>query len=58
MLNYWANFEFLPTLIIAMCGGILGVLFTIPLRYLNLPKEKSGQRARKITPTGSCSSGH
>ena len=32
MLNYWAKFEFLPTLIIAMCGGILGVLFTIPLR--------------------------
>ena len=32
MLNYWSSFEFLPTLIIAMCGGILGVLFTIPLR--------------------------
>ncbi len=32
MLNYWSRFEFLPTLIIAMCGGILGVLFTIPLR--------------------------
>ncbi len=32
MLNYWSGFNFAPTLIIAMCGGILGVLFTIPLR--------------------------
>ena len=32
MLRYWAGFEFLPTFAIALCGGILGVLFTIPLR--------------------------
>ena len=33
MLDYWQNgFEFLPTMAIALCGGILGVLFTIPLR--------------------------
>lgn len=32
MLQYWQGFEFLPTMAIALCGGILGVLFTIPLR--------------------------
>jgi putative OPT family oligopeptide transporter len=32
MLSYWQGFEFLPTMAIALCGGILGVLFTIPLR--------------------------
>ncbi len=32
MLQYWQKFEFLPTLAIATCGGVLGVLFTIPLR--------------------------
>lgn len=32
MLQYWQGFEFLPTMSIAMIGGILGVLFTIPLR--------------------------
>ena len=32
MLQYWQEFEFLPTMAIALCGGILGVLFTIPLR--------------------------
>ncbi len=32
MLGYWSDFEFQTTMLIAMCGGILGVLFTIPLR--------------------------
>ena len=32
MLGYWADFEFMPTMAISLCGGILGVLFTIPLR--------------------------
>ena len=32
MLQYWQNFSFLPTMAIALCGGIIGVLFTIPLR--------------------------
>ena len=32
MLQYWQGFEFLPTMAIAICGGVLGVLFTIPLR--------------------------
>ena len=32
MLQYWQNFDFLATMSIALAGGILGVLFTIPLR--------------------------
>ncbi len=32
MLRYWQGFPFLPTMAVALCGGILGVLFTIPLR--------------------------
>ena len=32
MLQYWDGFSFFPTMTIALCGGVLGVLFTIPLR--------------------------
>ena len=32
MLQYWQGFPFLQTMAVALCGGILGVLFTIPLR--------------------------
>ena len=32
MLQYWNGFPFLPTMAVALCGGVLGVLFTIPLR--------------------------
>jgi putative OPT family oligopeptide transporter len=32
MLQYWQGFEFWPTMAIALFGGTLGVLFTIPLR--------------------------
>ncbi|MGK7391296.1 MAG: OPT family oligopeptide transporter, partial [Candidatus Cyclobacteriaceae bacterium M2_1C_046] len=32
LLNYWNDFPFIDTMSIAMFGGILGVLFTIPLR--------------------------
>lgn len=32
MIGYWQGFEFWQTLFVSMCGGCLGVLFTIPLR--------------------------
>ena len=32
LLHYWNDFPFIDTMSIAMFGGILGVLFTIPLR--------------------------
>ncbi len=32
MLQYWQGFPFLATMSVALVGGILGVMFTIPLR--------------------------
>jgi len=32
LMGYWSGFEFLPMLSLAGIGGVLGVLFTIPLR--------------------------
>ena len=32
MLGFWNTFEFGPTMLLALAGGVLGVLFTIPLR--------------------------
>lgn len=32
LLGHWDSFSFWETMLIALCGGILGVLFTIPLR--------------------------
>lgn len=32
LLRYWSDFPFLDTMAIAMFGGVLGVLFTVPLR--------------------------
>lgn len=33
MLGYWQSFPFWQTTLICLSGGILGVIFTIPLRY-------------------------
>ncbi|MEO6132327.1 MAG: oligopeptide transporter, OPT family, partial [Saprospiraceae bacterium] len=32
ILGYWTKFDYWETMLIALCGGVLGVLFTIPLR--------------------------
>ncbi len=32
LMGYWSEFDYLETSLIALCGGVLGVLFTIPLR--------------------------
>ena len=32
LMGYWSEFSYLETALIALCGGVLGVLFTIPLR--------------------------
>lgn len=37
----WSKFEFWPTTLIAMCGGLLGVLFMIPLRRNLIVEDKS-----------------
>ena len=40
IMGYWKSFNYLETTLIAICGGILGVLFTIPLRKALIVKEK------------------
>jgi putative OPT family oligopeptide transporter len=37
----WTDFKFWPTTLIAMCGGLLGVLFMIPLRRNLIVEDKS-----------------
>jgi putative OPT family oligopeptide transporter len=39
MLGYWQNFHFWQTLLIALAGGLLGVVFTIPLRHALVVKS-------------------
>nr|WP_246043163.1 oligopeptide transporter, OPT family [Fodinibius saliphilus] len=40
LLRYWSDFPFLDTMAIAMFGGVLGVLFTIPLRRALIIEKK------------------
>jgi len=40
MIGYWTKFNYLETALIALCGGVLGVLFTIPLRSALIVKQK------------------
>ena len=35
LMGYWTEFNYLETTLIALCGGVLGVLFTIPLGSSN-----------------------
>ena len=39
ILHYWQHFDYWQTVIIALTGGILGVLFSIPLRRVLLADE-------------------
>ncbi|MCB0637337.1 MAG: oligopeptide transporter, OPT family [Lewinella sp.] len=32
LMGYWKEFNYLETALVALCGGVLGVLFTVPLR--------------------------
>ncbi|WP_236974728.1 OPT family oligopeptide transporter [Membranihabitans maritimus] len=40
IMGYWTDFDYLETMLIALCGGILGVFFTIPLRSALIEKQK------------------
>lgn len=40
LMGYWTDFSYLETTLIALCGGVLGVLFTIPLRSALIVKQK------------------
>ncbi|PJG82358.1 OPT family oligopeptide transporter [Caviibacterium pharyngocola] len=39
MMGYWQDFPFWQTLLICTAGGILGVIFTIPLRHVMVVKS-------------------
>ena len=40
LMGYWSGFSYLETALIALAGGVLGVLFTIPLRSALIVKQK------------------
>jgi len=57
LIGYWDDFDFWNVFIITSIGGILGVLFTIPIRNAFIVKEKlqfpEGVATAKILETGS-----
>ena len=40
LLGHWTTFNYWETMLIALCGGVLGVLFTIPLRNALIVQQK------------------
>ena len=56
IMGYWESFNYLETTLIATCGGVLGVLFTIPLRKALIVKEKlafpEGVATAEVLKTG------
>lgn len=56
IMGYWEEFNYFETAIIALCGGVLGVLFTIPLRNALIVKEKlkfpEGVATAEVLKTG------
>ena len=57
MAGYWAGFPFWQTTLLCTAGGILGVIFTIPLRYAMVVKSDlpypEGVAAAEILKVGS-----
>lgn len=56
IMGYWEEFNYLETTLISICGGVLGVLFTIPLRSALIVKEKlmfpEGVATAEVLKTG------
>lgn len=56
LMGYWTEFNYLETVLIALCGGILGVLFTVPLRSALIVKQKlqfpEGVATAEVLKTG------
>ncbi|MDF9797336.1 putative OPT family oligopeptide transporter [Catalinimonas alkaloidigena] len=56
IMGYWDEFNYWETTLIAMTGGILGVLFTIPLRQALIVKENlkfpEGVATSEVLKTG------
>lgn len=61
LLGYWTKFNYLETFLIALCGGVLGVLFTIPLRSALIVKQKlkfpEGVATAEVLKTGESEAG-
>ena len=57
MAGYWSGFPFWQTALLCMAGGILGVIFTIPMRYAMVVKSElpypEGVAAAEILKVGS-----
>ncbi|MEZ5038276.1 MAG: oligopeptide transporter, OPT family [Saprospiraceae bacterium] len=56
LMGYWTNFNYLETALISLCGGVLGVLFTVPLRSALIVKQKlqfpEGVATAEVLKTG------
>jgi putative OPT family oligopeptide transporter len=56
LMGYWTEFNYLETMLIALCGGVLGVLFTIPLRSALIIQQKlkfpEGVATAEVLKTG------
>ncbi len=56
IMGYWDEFNYWETTLIALTGGILGILFTIPLRNALIVKEKlkfpEGLATAEVLKTG------
>ena len=55
LMGYWTSFDYIEVTKIALIGGIMGALFTIPLRKtfiidnkLNFPEIKKNERLLKV----------
>lgn len=59
LMGYWTDFDFLKVTLIAGLGGLIGVLFTIPLRRALISREKGalqfpeGVATAEVLQTGS-----
>ncbi len=42
IIRYWDHFDYLQTLAIALLGGMLGVMFSIPLRHILVTDKRLG----------------
>ena len=62
MLGFWQGFPFWQTFVICAAGGILGVLFSIPLRHVMVVKSDlpypEGVAAAEILKTGDTAEGN
>ncbi|WP_370086268.1 OPT family oligopeptide transporter [Ekhidna sp.] len=56
IMGYWEEFNYFETMAIAMCGGVLGILFTIPLRKALIVEENlkfpEGVATAEVLKTG------